>query len=1065
MEEQQLFFPKKEPEFEKPSLSDDVVSQGYIERTRKSVFGFFVSRPKFTSVLIVALIFAGLQALFTLPRESDPEVTIPIAVVTTVFPGSSPSDVEALITDVIEDKVETLDDVKLVTSRSTGGLSSIVVEFEASADLEKSIRELKDVVLEINTLPDDANDPFVTEVRANDFAIITFSLAGNLSDKQLKDLGKIIQDELEAISGVSDVPLLGTRKREFQIIINSGEIARLNISLSQVVGAISASNQDTPLGDLTIDAVNYNIRTVSKIRTIEDLKNIAVATTPSGTTILLSDIARIEDGLSEQSTVSRLSLSGNEPLNTVSLQIYKKTGGNILDIVDEAKNRLDELKVDGTIPENVDVEVSSDFSVFIRDDLNTLGGSGLQAIILIFLLLFVALSYKEALISLLAIPLSFFISFIVLNETGNSLNSLTLFALVLSLGLLVDAFIVILEGIFEHVRKGFTPLEASLYSVGIYKKPLFSGIFTTVSAFVPMLLVSGILGEFLKFLPITITITLLASLFVSFTIVPTVASVFLKNEKGEKNGKSESILEKYVTNRLRAWYRKTVRIFLDSRKKKWQLTGTLTLLFMIGVGLIIGGAVPVELFPKVDIDFIFIDIELPIGSDLSTTDSVVRDVEAYLLTREDIKTFLSSVGQGSTGFDLGASARGSEHLANVNVTLVDGAERDMKSFEIAEEIRDVLNTTITKGKITLNEANFGPPTGVPIEARITGDDLVELDSLANMVINELENTEGVVDIESNQERSPADFIFRFNQEKLSEAGLTPRDAGFALRTALFGVTATEVNTQEEDIDVVVKLDKDNIESIEDISNIFVASPSGKSVALSRISDVNLEPALATIRHRDFKRTLTIQADLEEEFTPTQVVPAIEERIAKMEIPEGYEIEFGGEVEDIDQSFSELWSALYVAVFLIIVILILQFNSFKAPLTIIMVLPYTFVGVFIGLLIFGQAFSFSVFLGLVALVGIVVNDAIVLLDKVYRDINEYGLPLKEALIDAGDSRLQPIILTSLTTIFGVVPLAFANEFWLGLSISVMFGLAFATILQLYLVPMFFLKLMGKYYYRK
>ena len=1039
----------------------DPISKDYIERTRKSVFGFFITRSRLTYILVAAIFIGGILALSEIPRESDPEVKIPVAVVTTPFLGASPSDVESLVTDKIENKLEELDDVALITSRSRNGLSSITIEFEAEADLEKSIRELKDKVLEVTGLPDDAEEPIVTEIRANDTPIITFSLAGDLPDAQLKKLGEAIQEELESIPGVSEVPLSGTRAREFLVVLNSGELARLNITPDQVISAISQANQDSPIGSITISDVDYNVRTSASIDAIDDLRTIAIASVDDRP-IRLEDIARIEDGLAEKTTESRISLNGERPVNTVSLTLFKKTGGNILEIVDEAKERLETLQEEEVIPPQVSVEVSSDFSVFIRDDLNTLGRSGVQSVILIFILLWLALSGREALISLFAIPLSFFVAFIVLNETGNTLNSLTLFALVLSLGLLVDTFIVILEGIFHNVREGYSAMESSLLSVGHYSKPLFAGMFTTISAFVPMLLVSGILGEFLKFLPITITIILLAALFISFTIVPALAAIILKtthNGNGTAELK-ESILEKYITNRLRKVYKKNVRVFLQNRRAKWKLTGSLTGLFVVGLGLVIGGFVPVTLFPEVDVDFVFVDLEMPIGTDLAITSEVAAEVEEFFLTKDYIESFVTAVGSSSGGFDIGASGQSNEHLANFNINLVDEEDRELKSFEITTDLREGLDEIIARGSITIEELVFGPPTGAPVEARITGDDLIELAAIADRLVTILKAEEGVINVTSNQDRSPADFTFSLKRDELSRIGLSPSDVSRFLRTSLFGVTATEISKTDEDIDVVVKFDKENLNTITDIENLTIPNARGEAIKVSRVADITLEPALATIRHRDFDRTLTVQADLEEGYVPTVVVPIIEEKLLATGIPSGYNVEFGGEVEDIEQSFAELWSALYVAVFLILVILVLQFDSFKKPFAILLVLPLTFIGVVIGLLLFGLPFSFSVFLGLVALSGIVVNDAIVLLDKVNRNVKEKGMTLVDALTDAGDTRLQPIILTSLTTIIGVVPLAFADEFWVGLSISIIFGLAFATILQLFVVPMVFLKLEGK-----
>ncbi len=1033
------------------------LDQKRIEKTSRGVFGFFVTRVRVTALVVFALVIGGFISLGNIPREADPEVKIPIAVVTTVYQGASPSDVENLITDEIEEKLEDLEDVKLVTSRSVLGLSSVTVEFDAAADLDDSIRELKDKVLEVNSLPDDALDPIVTQIRANDQPIIVFSLAGQLDELSFKQLGEELQDELESISGVSEVNLLGVRDREFRVAVDRAKIERLGLTLPAIAGAIASSNSDTPLGDVSIDNVNYNIRTISKIKQIEDLQRIAVASV-DGNAVFLEDIATITDQFSDRETFSRLSLEGQPAVDTISLQILKKTGGNILNIVDAAKQRLELLQEEGVIPEGVSVEVSSDFSKFIRDDLRILGMSGVQSVILIFVIMLVALSFKEAIISLFAIPLTFMISFFILYVRGDTLNSLTLFALVLSLGLLVDTFIVILEGIFHNMRVGYSAREAALLSIAHYKIPLFSGVFTTISAFFPMLLVSGILGEYLKVMPITIGTTLLASLFVSLALVPALAAVFLKKKK-ITDEKQESLLEKYVTNALNKVYLKTVNVFLRVKKIKVIFLSSLIGLIIASFAMLMSGVIPVQMFPNVDVEFTYIDIEMPIGTELAITNTVVGQVENVLYQRDDLKNFVTTVGS-SSGFSgsFGGSSSFNTHLASITVNFVPLDQRDQKSFDIVEEIREELKP-IQQGKITIREISAGPPTGAPIEARILGDDLAELDILTAQVVAELEKTEGVIDVESDRDVSPADISFTLNQSALAELGFSPSDVAGSLRAAIFGLEATEVSLDGKDIDVIVRFSEEDVSSIEEIKNISLINRQGQSVKLSRLADFSLQPALAAIRHRDFQRTATVQANLEPGYVPTAIVPNVQQKIAGF-VPEGFEVKFGGEVEDIEQSFSELWNAMIVAVLLIIFILVLQFNSFKKPLAIILALPFTLPGVVVGMMLFNLPFSFSIFIGLISLAGIVVNDAIVLLDKAQRNVTELNMPPAEAVANAGSTRLQPILLTSLTTIVGVIPLALADEFWLGLSIAIAFGLAFATALQLYLIPMFYLKLAGK-----
>lgn len=1042
-------------DIKKESQAKDHFAQKAIAKTRQNFMGYFVTHFRVVTLVIAAILILGSFALFNIPRESDPEVKIPIAVVSTFYPGASPLDVENLLTDEIENKLEELDNIKLITSTSRNSLSSIVVEFEAEANLEDSIRELKDKVGEIAALPDEAEEPVVTQIRANDYPVITFSLSGDLTDNQFKQLGEIVQDELEGISGVSKVPLLGVRNKEFSVLVNKTALSRLNISLSQVVGAIRASNLDLPLGDIDIDSLHYNIRSIGKLNSIEDLNKVVIAS-DQGRAIFLQDIAQVSEQFVERKNISRISINGEKAQENISLQIYKKTGGNILDIVDSAKNKVQELQTKKIIPAEVKIEINSDYSSFIREDLNTLGSSGIQSTILIFIVMFIALSFKEAIIALFAIPVTLLVTIMALYFSDYTLNSMSLYALVLSLGLLVDAFIVVLEGIFHNIREGYSSTKAALLSIAHYSGPVTSGMLTTVAAFFPMLLVSGILGEYLKIFPITIGITLTASLFVSLVLVPSFAAVFLK--KGQfVGGTKESILERYFTNRLRKIYKKNIAIFLLNKKLKLKFSIVLTILFISSLGLLVTQVIPVQLFPKMDADFAYVDIKMPIGSNLESTSQILSKVEEKLYQYPEIKNFVSTVGQSSSigSFEAGSS---SEHLASISIDFVKKEDRQKKSYDIVEEIREDIKT-INEGEISIAELSGGPPTGSPIEARISGEDLQVLDQISTRVKAILANTPGVINVDSNQDLSPADLTFRLNKETIAKSGLTVSEVSNLLRTAIFGVTATEISQNNKDLDVVVKFDKNKIDSIEQIKNLSLVNNLGQEVKLSYLADFSLEPALAIINHREFERTISITADLESGYTAAKIVPTVEAAIKQEGIAQGYTVNFGGEVEDIEQSFSELWSAMIVAVLLILIILVLEFDSFIRTGIILFTLPLMLIGVVTGMLIFGLPFSFMVFLGLVSLAGIGVNDAIVLMDKTKRNIEEKGMSSIEAVIDAGDTRLQPIMLTTITTIIGVVPLAFANEFWVGLSISIIFGLAFATVLQLFVVPMLFVKFEG------
>ncbi|PIS04719.1 MAG: hypothetical protein COT81_04850, partial [Candidatus Buchananbacteria bacterium CG10_big_fil_rev_8_21_14_0_10_42_9] len=877
---------------EHPDAITKKIDQEKIERANQSVLGFFVRRMRITIILTAVIVLLGFYAVTTLQREADPEVKIPIAIVTTVFPGASPLDVEDLVTNEVESKLESLENLDEITSTSALGISTVVVEFQAEADLEESIRKLKDKVDEVSDLPDDAADPVVTEVRANDFAIVTFSLIGDLTDEELKRIGKDVQDELEKINDVSRVNLIGAREREFSVEVNRGALDRSGVTLNQVISSIQQANHNFPLGSVDVDGINYNVRTVGKFLTGEELGRVAVGDTSSGQ-VLLRDVAEVKDQLAKAQTLSRISLKGSAPQPTVSLSVYKKTGGDIISIVDRARAAVEDMQARGSIPETVRVDVTNDNSQFIRDDLKTLGRSGIQTVFLILILLSIVLNRRKAIITAIAIPLIFFMALFIVKLQGGTLNSLTLFSLVLSLGLLVDTSIIILEGIQEGLRKGYSPKDSALLSVQTYLWPVTAGVLTTISAFVPMLLVSGILGEYLKVLPITISSTLGSSLFIALVLLPGFIGWSLSKVPVEKQ------LKHTAYNRFIDWLERKYRLAMDNlmnfkqyRKRLIAIVGTA---FVAAMAILII-AIPVEMFPQVDIDFFYVEIELPAGTVLEETEKVVADVERRLREIPEIESFVTSVGAGGANtFNFGSSASNNSHLASITINLIDEKDRDKASYEVAKNLREQLSA-IQGGRIVVDELNAGPPTGAPVEIRIIGDDLAVLNQLSREVVAMLESIEGVIEIESDEKISPPEFAFSLDQEKLGQYGLTSLSVGSVLRSAIYGFDATTVTAGDEDIEVVVRYPESILVTPEDVKNIEVNTPTGETIKLQQIADFNLTPALENIRHTDLKRIVNVRAQNEAGIPISQVLPRVEKGVAAIAKPAGHQIVIGGEVE-------------------------------------------------------------------------------------------------------------------------------------------------------------------------
>lgn len=1028
---------------------DEQINRKRIEKTSNSIFGFFINRRKITLLLTIMLSLWGLSALTSLPREANPEVKIPIAVVSTVWPGASPADIEDLVTDEIEAKLKSLENVKEISSSSTNSVSSITVEFEADADLDESISDLRDRVDTVVDLPDEATDPAVIEVSINDQAIVTFSLVADLTETELKTLAQRLEDEIEGISGVSDVVIVGDRDREWRIAIDPARLKQFNLSGSDITRAISSAHLNVPLGSVEIDRQNYAVRSVGKIETIEQLGSVVVSNR-GGNTILLRDVADVNDQLVEQKTISRLATAGNLPQNTVSLQLFKQTGGNIITIVDSAKEKIANLEEAGIIPSSVEVVVANDNSKFIRKDFNTLTRSGVQTLILIFVSLALALAFRMALLAVISIPIIFLSSFGIIDMQGSTLNSLTLFSLVLALGLLIDTTIVLLEGIHEGLRKGYDTREAALLSIDTYKWPIIAGVFTTISAFVPMFLVGGIVGEFLKTLPITISAVLGSSLIVGLFIMPAMSTYLIRKDDGVHE---PTWLQKRLFQPISDWYHPTIHEVLASKKKRRNWYLGVSALFILSFGMLFSGIVKTELFPKSDFDFFLINVELPQGSVLEETELIIKQVEQEVTKIQGLENYLTTIGR-STGAGFGDSGSSSEHLGSVLVNLKDTDERDLKSYDITEQIRPML-TAIEGARVEVEDLEGGPPTGDPVGIEIRGTELDTLSDIALEIKQGISGIDGIYDIESNDKPSPPQFVYRLDHELLGRYGLSGAQVSQELRTALFGLDVATVTIDGDDIDMIVQFDEATVTSPDAIRNIEILSPTGERIKVAQVADITLEPALQTIRHKDTKRTVFINAKIRDR-SPREVQTDIDKAVAEIQLPRGYEIVQGGEFEAEADAFGDLYKAMYVAVILIFLIMVMMFNSFKQPFVILFTLPLAFIGVIFGTFIFNMPFGFPTFLGVVALVGIVVNDAIVLIDRINFNRSSRRMDMNTAIAEAGEARLQPIILTTTTTVLGVVPLAFADEFWRGLSVAIGSGIIFATSLTLFIIPLLYQK---------
>lgn len=1001
-----------------------------------------VHNIRFVIVIIVAFTLMGLFTIATIPKEANPEVIIPIGFVSTGFPGASPIDTEELITTPIENKVLSLDKVSKVTSTSSRGFSSIVIEFDAQSDTAERMDKLKDKVDEIkNELPEDATDPIVKQVSFSDRPIFTFAISGDYSLGELQEYAERFQDEIERINGVSDVNINGGQTTEFHVIVDKAKLDNAGVSINQVTSSISSANSDIPAGTIETGEENFSIRFEGRLQDKTEIENIPLLA-KNDSVILIRDIANVIKTTKEKTSISRLSTENNKPLPAISIGVLKVDGANIINVVDSIFETIENAKND-YLPKGITIEIIEDSAQRIKDDLNTLLSNGIQTVIIIIIILFFFVGWREALLAGIAIPLSFLITFTVLPFAGSTLNFLTLFSLILSLGILVDGAIVITEGMHNHIKNGKTPTDAAIATIDEFKLPLISGTLTTVFAFVPMLLTSGIIGQFIKSIPITVTIVLLSSLFVALGVITTLGSKWLKNspDSEEKN-------ENKLIHRIQRKYSNTLAYFIEHKWKRRGLFTGITVLFLLSLMLPATGILEVNMFPSADEDTFSMSFEMPTGTTIEKTDSEIQLLETELIKDPRIISFITTVG--------GSSIQNS-NTGQINIKLLEKDNRNETSLEIIDEYsQKFLN--ISNGKVSLNQQSSGPENSSPIEVRITGDNLETLEKISLDVKRQLTAISGARNVNSSLKESNGEFVLSIDRQKAELFGIKTVQIAGMLRNAITGSKATTIKKDGESIDVIVKYDlnpeegKTRKTTIDIIGNLTIATPQG-DIPLSNFLKKDISASQSGIEHLEGKRVVKITSDTKKGVTAQSIFTELEEKIKTIDLPKGYTISMGGEREDIEQSFNDMFRAMILAVFMIGGLLVWQFKSFRQPVFILITIPLALIGVFPGLSLINVPLSFPGIIGVVALAGIVVNNAIILIDKINE--NRYaGMEKSAAVLEAGKARLQPIILTTITTIMGILPLALGDPTWGPLGYSIVFGLLFSTVLTLIIIPLLY-----------
>ncbi len=1043
-------------------------------------------------VLAVIILVAGVYAYRALPRESEPDITIPYVFVQTEYRGVSASDIETGITIKIEKKLKGLDRVKNISSVSSQGLSQINIEFLPGTDINDVLTKVKDKVDEArNDLPTDLeNDPSVFEVNFSEMPIVVYSLAGTCGPGMLKAIADDLKDDIEALPGVLEVEVIGGQEREIRIEVDPDKLAYYRIPILALQQAVVSENQNTSGGAITLGDGRYQLKVPGEFQTPEEILSLVVAT-HNGRPIYLKDVAAVVDGIKEVTSLSRLNGA-----DAVNISVKKRAGENIIFISDRIDTIIEQAQAG--FPKNTTITKLMNKSKDIRLMVADLENNIISGLILVVAVLFMSMGLRNALLVGIAIPFSMFLSFAALHALGYTLNMIVLFSLTLALGMLVDNAIVIVENVFRYMQQGIPKVEAAMKATSEVAWPVIGSTLTTLAAFFPMIFWPGIMGEFMKYLPITLIITLTASLFVALVINPAMCAFFLKAEPpGPGAGMSAEDLqargEKPIEIRgvVLTAYAALLRRALNH--KAAVLTGSvgvLVILFMVWLYRV-GLEKPVEFFPSIDPRSVYVNIDVPEGADLDFIDRTVKAVEKAIAGAGPDFDYASAMrlrkhenADGSV-FTAPSDINNIEHMYSrmvqnagasifdsnlpnhIGIQFIDFEHRKTPTREDLEELRKRV-APIAGVKITVDEMQEGPPTGPPINIEISGDRFDVLSRIAEKIKKAVEAVPHVKDVRDDYQGGLPSVEVRIDRQKTAMFGLTTSAIGMALKTAYNGLDVSTYYEGDEDYDIVVKLAEPNRRVADVLHKLMIPTSDGGIVPLTTLAAIEYSGTIGDIVRKNHGRVVTVKANVDEART-TGAVARMQamKLLEKMDLPPGYSYKFTGEDEDQKESEEFLSKAFIAALFLIFLILVTLFNSVTQPFIIMCSVILSLGGAFWGLTVIGSPFGIIMTgVGIISLAGVVVNNAIVLIDYTNR-LRQSGLDLREAIVAAGATRLRPVLLTAVTTILGLLPMVTgisydfhvmalslnseSSQWWRSMAIVVIFGLMIATVLTLVVVP--------------
>ncbi len=1005
-----------------------------------------IHRPMGVIFASVAIFVSSFIAYWSLPLELVPKIDIPYAFVSATYVGAAPSEVESEVIKPMEEKLSQLKDVEQVTSYALQNAAFVTVEFSAGSDLQQSIDDLREKVNEaVPDLPDDVQNLSVNDVDFSDTPISILNIYGEFSPYELRREAKRVEDRLVRVAGVNEVEMFGGQEREIHVYLDPDLLLANNLSIPQVVRALQSSNINFPGGVVKMPGQDLFIRTVGKYQDIAEIENTILGVDRTGNIKRIRDVGQVVDGFEDASSYSRYGI-----YNSVTLLISKKPGSHIVEateaieeVVDEeAAYFPDEMKYAYTARQATDIETSN-------RQLNQNAGWGILFVILV---LFIGIGFRNSLIVSLALPFAMMFSFLMMYFFDVDRTGISMFGLIIVLGIVVDGAIIVAEATYRHLEEGFDRKESAIMAMREVGIPVMTSVLTTIVAFAPIMYMSGVMGQFLSVIPKVVIFALIGAFLADHFLIPVLASKMMTLRSGKGLLAGEWWGKRFYTRSVK-W----------ALHHPWSVIGLTTLAFIGTLGIVgISSStdlklVKVQMFPQVPRPRIIIDVNTETGSQLEYTNEVMGRVESYLQTVPEVDRYVSTVGEsGVQNVRLAqGGGRGSE-IGQINVDLVDDDERERGVNELMTQMATDWSN-IPGVKLSFSTIQEGPPVATNVVVDISGDDLETLSFLADKIQNKLETVEGARNVESSLGSRRTEFQIVVDHDRAANYGLTSQDISGTVAAAMIGMEVTEYSDGLEDIPITVELSTEGRQTLDAIRTLNIPTQLGTMVALENVASLELGSSESVIKHSEFKRNVSVSCDLAAGVDASDIRRRMDPYLASLNIPAGVTVEYGGVEDEAAESFRSLGRAMLIGFAIIMLILSAQFQSFKQPIIIGLAIPLSFVGVVFGLMVTRVAFGLMALFGIVALMGVVVNDAIVLISYV-NNLRREGMGLVDALVKGGRNRLRPIIMTTVTTVAGMIPLAanFAGggEYWRPLAVSLIFGLAVSSLLTLIVIPVMY-----------